>query len=214
MRMALSEALRDDLVALEAGVFCMLPRLDASGRQVLYLDPSRHTREGYTSDSLVSIECNTSLCLSSRPLSHVAMEQLRAIWYVIEVTSLANDDIDSGFVNLVWFKNTNIFDYDAKVYDPMTYFERSAWPIRKCSSHVCCPDSYTLRILKPIVFATKDKEARARTLFHTVPEGQLLSVLSNYGLEKDMLPTDVGGSMKFDQRSWIEDRRAAELEEI
>jgi len=214
MRMALSEALRDDLVALETGVFCLLPRLDASGRQVLYLDPSRHTREGYTSDSLVSIECNTSLCRSSRPLSHVAMEQLRAIWYVIEVTSLANDEIRSGFVQLVWFKNTNIFDYDAKVYDQMNYLERSAWPIRRCCCHVCCPDSYTLRILKPIVFATKDKEARARTLIHTVPMSKILSVLSDYGIERDMLPTDMGGSLKFDQYLWIENRRAVELEEI
>jgi len=61
MRMTLSEALRDDLVALEAGVYCLLPRLDASGRQVLYLDPSRNTREGYTSESLVSA-CHACFC--------------------------------------------------------------------------------------------------------------------------------------------------------
>jgi len=56
MRMSLSEALRDDLVALETGVFCLLPRLDASGGQILYLDPTCHTREGYTSESLVSFK--------------------------------------------------------------------------------------------------------------------------------------------------------------
>jgi len=142
------------------------------------------------------------------------MEQLRAIWYVIEVASLANDDIRSSAVQLVWFKNTNIFDYDANVYDRMTYFETSAWPIRKCSSHVCCPESYVIHILKPISFAVADKESRARTLFHTVPENKLLSVLSEYGLEMDMLPTEMGGSMKYDQHLWIESRRAAELEEI
>ena len=54
MRMTLSEALCDDLAALETGMFCLLPRLDLSGRQILYLDPSRHSREGYTSDSMVS----------------------------------------------------------------------------------------------------------------------------------------------------------------
>jgi hypothetical protein len=64
MRMTLGEALRDDLVALETCVFCLLPQLDASGRQVLYLDPSRHTREGYTSESLVSCELVKSFCLS------------------------------------------------------------------------------------------------------------------------------------------------------
>jgi len=29
-----------------------------------------------------------------------------------------------------------------------------------------------------------------------------------------MLPTDMGGSFKFDQFLWIEDRRATELDEI
>ena len=54
MKMTLSEALRDDLTALETCVYCLLPRLDVSGRQILYLHPSHHSREGYTSDSMVS----------------------------------------------------------------------------------------------------------------------------------------------------------------
>ena len=54
MRMTLSEALCDDLVALEVGWLQLLPNLDASGRQLLVLEPARHKKEGYTSDSLVS----------------------------------------------------------------------------------------------------------------------------------------------------------------
>lgn len=53
--MTLSEALRDDLTALEAGVYCLLPQLDLSGRRLLYFAPWRHTREGYDSDSLVNV---------------------------------------------------------------------------------------------------------------------------------------------------------------
>jgi len=52
--MTLSEALRDDLVALQAGVCCILPYLDLSGRHLLFMEPTRHTREGYTSQSIVS----------------------------------------------------------------------------------------------------------------------------------------------------------------
>lgn len=55
MRISLGEALGDDLVALEAAVYCLLPHVDVSGRQLLYLEPARHTREGYTSESLVSL---------------------------------------------------------------------------------------------------------------------------------------------------------------
>ena len=53
LRMMLSEALHDDLVALEVGVCSLLPHLDCSGRQLLFWDPSLHTREGYTSESMV-----------------------------------------------------------------------------------------------------------------------------------------------------------------
>jgi hypothetical protein len=49
----LSEALCDDLAAVEACFLCPLPHLDASGRQLLLVEPFRHTREGYTSESMV-----------------------------------------------------------------------------------------------------------------------------------------------------------------
>ena len=68
--------------------------------------------------------------------------------------------------------------------------------------------------LLQIASAVAGKETRARTLFHTVPENELFSVLSEYGLHQDMLPTDMGGSLEFDMSEWIENRRAIELEEI
>jgi hypothetical protein len=61
-RMTLSEALRDDIVALETGIFCLLPQKDLSGRQMLYMDPSRHSRDGYTSESLVCASVIWLLC--------------------------------------------------------------------------------------------------------------------------------------------------------
>jgi len=54
MRMTLSEALKDDLVALEAGMYTILPHPDLSGRPLLYMEPQCHTREGYSSESMVS----------------------------------------------------------------------------------------------------------------------------------------------------------------
>jgi len=52
-RMSLAEALNDDILALEAGLFCLLPSRDTSGRLIVYVDPSRHTREGYSAESMV-----------------------------------------------------------------------------------------------------------------------------------------------------------------
>lgn len=51
--MTLSGALCDDITALETGFCCLLPRLDQSGRQLVFWEPRRHTKEGYTSESMV-----------------------------------------------------------------------------------------------------------------------------------------------------------------
>lgn len=51
--MTLSEALRDDLLALKSGSLILLPSSDASGRRIVILDPSLNTRKGYTSHSMV-----------------------------------------------------------------------------------------------------------------------------------------------------------------
>ena len=142
------------------------------------------------------------------------MKKLRAIWYVIEVTSQSNNDMRSSVVQILWLKNTTIWDYDHKVHDGMEHFETSAWPIRSCAFHVCCAPSFVHCIIKPIIFAVKDKESRSRTLFHDVPDGKILDVMSSYGIVKDTLPTDMGGNLEFDQSEWIANRRAVELEEI
>ena len=107
-----------------------------------------------------------------------------------------------------------IWDYDRKVYDHIESLGMSTWPIRFCALHACCAASLVHRIIKPIIFALKDKESRSRTLFHDVPEGMIHEVLSSYGIKKDMLPTDMGGTLQFNQCAWIANRRAAELQEI
>lgn len=53
LRMSLSEAVKDDLNALRAGVYRLLPS-DSSGRPLLYMDPSLNTGVDYTAESLVS----------------------------------------------------------------------------------------------------------------------------------------------------------------
>jgi hypothetical protein len=66
LHLTLSEALCDDSVALETCVFSLLPRLDASGRQLLFLNCRRHTREGYTTGSMVRVAFYGRSILCSR----------------------------------------------------------------------------------------------------------------------------------------------------
>ena len=73
---------------------------------------------------------------------------------------------------------------------------------------------YYVKIILPILNTLTNKHTRSRKLVHDVPESQLLDVLSDYGILKDMLPTEMGGTVLLDQAEWIASRRAAELEEI
>lgn len=68
-----------------------------------------------------------------------------------------------------------------------------------------------LRALKPVLLAKMDATSRARMLLHTVPESELLSVLAFFGIQKEMLPTDLGGTLMLNQKEWIAKRRASGL---
>lgn len=77
--LTLSQALKDDIPAIEAGVHRLLPHPDSYGRRLLFIEPHRHTRKGYTSESLV-----------------------RALWYLLEVFIDESGCDGSGFVTIVW----------------------------------------------------------------------------------------------------------------
>jgi hypothetical protein len=71
-----------------------------------------------------------------------------------------------------------------------------------------------VKIIKPIYNALRDKAARSRTVFHDVPESQLLDVLAAYGILREILPTEMGGTVLLDQAEWMTNRMAVELGEI
>jgi CRAL/TRIO domain len=140
--------------------------------------------------------------------------QLRAVWYVFEVMAQENKDMNSSFVLVELAKDITIWDYDPRLHDRIIYFDKACWPVKCIASHICCAPSIFLKIIKPIINALMGKRNRARQLLHDVPESQLLEVLSDYGIHKEMLPTEMGGTVELDQAEWIAKRRAAELMEI
>jgi hypothetical protein len=125
-----------------------------------------------------------------------------------------NTDMNSGFVHVVYQKDFTMWDYDPGLYDRIVYFDKSCSPIKRMAIHICCPPSFFIKIIKPIMNALMDKPTQARYVVHDVPENQLLDVLSGYGIYKEMLPTEIGGTVQFDQAECIANRRAAELMEI
>lgn len=164
-----SDALKDDRGALELGLVCLLPKLDASGRQIIFMDPHRHSGKGYSAESL-----------------------LRCIWYTIEVAAQQNTNIDRGFVGIVLGSKTTFKDYDPAIFNRLAHFHKKCFPVKFVARHICCTSSLILRVICPVLKALMDKEARARTVFHNVPDSEVAESLSSYGLTKDVLPLELG----------------------
>lgn len=121
--------------------------------------------------------------------------------------------MDSGIVLVNFMKDFTIWDYDHRLYERIIYFDKNCWPVKIVASHVCCSPWIAVKLIKAIMFSLLGKHNRYCRLIHNVPESQLLAVLSDYGIYKEMLPTVMGGTVQLDQAEWIADRRAAELNE-
>jgi hypothetical protein len=121
----------------------------------------------------------------------------------MEVMAQENTDIDSGFVEINYLKDFTMWDYDHWLCNRMIYFDQSCWPVKRIASHVCCAPRIFVKIINPILNGMSDKHVRCRRVLHgDVPEIQLLDVLSDYGIHKEVLPTVMGGTVQLDQAEW------------
>jgi hypothetical protein len=120
----------------------------------------------------------------------------------------------AGFVVAFWCKNATIWDHDSYFARKMSYYSHHAWPIKSMPTHVCCPELAPLRFVKPIALALLDRSHRSRLVLHNTTESEILEVLSRYGLEKTMLPTQMGGTVELNLEEWVANRRAVEMEEL
>lgn len=139
--------------------------------------------------------------------------KVRAVWYVIEAVTRENTHRECGTVSVVWGEGLTIWDYD-KAYDRLSELLLTSFPMKMLASHICCMPRIVSRVVSPVVNALLNKELRTRLLVHTAPSSEILQALSMYGIERHMLPVEMGGTIEFDQVEWIENRRALEMEEI
>lgn len=116
-----------------------------------------------------------------------------------------------GFVALVDEQGASIFDFESRVDSKVAYYMNDVWPARAIPMHSCCPTGFFVKAVKPITFMWMNRIVRARFVIHEVPENELLSSLSPYGITSEMLPMEMGGTLVLNQREWIASRRANEM---
>jgi hypothetical protein len=134
---------------------------------------------------------------------------------MLELISEKTTDSSSGFILLMWDGDTSIADFDLKLFEHASRLECSrCYPVKALTNHLCSLTYFVRKIMKPIVFAVMTKEARARTLVHDDENSNYVGVLSQFGITREMLPIEMGGTVRLDQRQWMVERRAIELDEI
>lgn len=131
----------------------------------------------------------------------------------MEVAASENTHVRSGVVDIAWMKDVTIFDYDAQVFEVGVLYYQNYWPVKPVAVHLCCLPGVIGRYVVPIIHAVIDKWSRSRTRIHSV-EANIVDTLQEYGIEKEMLPTMIGGTFELDPSEWIAQRRATEMEEL
>lgn len=179
--------LQDDSVALHMGLAKVIPnaRDPAGGLCIIFFDPSKQDRTKYDRLSMV-----------------------RAIWYTMHAVLEDEQTQRFGIVTIVFPKNAKISQFDRQLENAIVASVKGLLPVRMSAFHVCQPPIYS-RLIWPIVKIFLGERLRKRVQVHGGSQEVVLDKLARFGLSKDVLPSELGGTVELDHDLWSRDLRAA-----
>mmetsp|Transcript_6453 Transcript_6453/g.12521 ORF Transcript_6453/g.12521 Transcript_6453/m.12521 type:complete len:623 (-) Transcript_6453:556-2424(-) len=194
--MNLSEggALEDDFEVLKESFFeIVLPRRDAQGRAILYLDGKLWHLPNISSKQV-----------------------LRGIFYVYHTVCQDPDTRRRGAVilgNYKGAKGAGLDSFDTNVFCLGGRFMQVV-PLRVRSFHVCHPSAFMNYAFFPILKFFLGRELRLRLRTHYGSDESVLKSLEAYGMPSDVLPMSAGGSLDYDVRTWFTEQLFAEKQPL
>jgi hypothetical protein len=183
----LGGALKDDTAALELGVFQPTGQRDPTGRSILFIDPSRLDHKKYTRESMC-----------------------RVFWYFLQTALEDLETQKKGIIILAYAHETTFWQLDRQLLTLIAQSLRGCLPVRLSCIHICEPPSF-FSIIFPIVkfFITGRLQQRIRV--HSGGDWQVQQELLKCGLDKSVLPTQIGGDVTLDLHKWLARRRKSGL---
>lgn len=180
--MTLSQALENDLGSLGIG-FARYVGEHPSGRAIVLMDPSRLDGIAYDRDSLG-----------------------RAIWYTYHAM-VERPGVQQKGVIVIWrLSDFHMGLLDRKLVKKMSKCLQGALPVRISAIHMCDPPTI-FKIIMPIVNVFLMERVRRRLKFHwSRGRGTMMGQLERYGLGKDVLPMELGGSVVLYHDEWLKKR--------
>ena len=184
---SLSQVRESDTVALNCGLLQIPGTYDPKGRAILLFDQSKHDKEAYDIPSM-----------------------LRVVWYQMHCVLKASESAQKhGVVILAHPKHAKFVQFDRHLDKALMMSIRGAIPVRIAAIHVCHPPSF-FTILWPVAKVFLGERIRKRVRVHSGSEAKVLKALQKFGMEKEMIPTCLGGSEELDHEAWIRARHKAE----
>lgn len=166
---------------------------DSGGRAILFADPSRLA--GYDKSN-----------------NDERLGVARALWYTMHNLIEENDIVQkSGMVAVAFPHHAKISVVDRKLMKMNMDSMSGCLPIRIGGFHICQPPWFFGKVVFPIMKVVMPERMRKRVRVHTGSEEKVLENLKEFGLGRDVLPTDIGGDVILDNDAWVQEMKSRGL---
>lgn len=183
-----TQAMKDEVEWMMATSSMMiLPQRDGRGRAVLFGDPSRKDMSIYDT-----------------------RRQAMTMWYLLETIVQDETSRSRGLVVLTSAKYSQGTSMDFKLASWCRRLLGDIFPIPLRSSHFCHPSKVANYVLFPVLKFLMGRDMRLRFKSHYGSPQAVLCQLEGYGLTRDILPTELCGSVELDMKKWVHERLAHE----
>ena len=166
---------------------------DGGGRAILFVDPSKLS--GYDKSN-----------------NDERLGIARALWYVMHNLIEGNDTVQKlGLVAIGWPHHVKISMVDRKLMKMNMESISGCLPIRVGGFHIIQPPWFFAKIVFPIMKVVMPERMRKRVRLHSGSEEKILEELKEFGMDKDVLPSEIGGDVILDTDQWVRDMKSKGL---
>ena len=132
----------------------------------------------------------------------------RAAWYVLQTRLEEDEQLQTNGVVFLCHCVRNVLQWNASVTKHQTDALRKAVPVRLAAMHFCDPP-HSLNVMFRLgkIFMG---ELGTRMKIHRGTQEEILASLDSFGMSKNVVPTQLGGSVTLDHDQWIRERLVAE----
>lgn len=182
-----------DEASLQYGMFRTTEKFDSSGRSILFCDPSRLPvdKSQYENESVI-----------------------RATWYMAHAALEDETTQKKGAVIIIFPRNVVLAQFNSKLAKMFAESFKGCIPIRLSALHFChLPMMFDF--IFPLLKVLMGSHLRKKIHLISGEDSQVPKLFENkFGVLKENLPIEVGGSLQLNHEKWLKERLRRDLRMI